>query len=300
LCVVLTNRAITCLSFHGRPTHWRSSTTSLPPLSNAQRLHTHKRKPDLVSSLARTTVPRLLSHPSSPVYKRNRVTAALRYSPPATSADPTIEGEDNPPRSSVVSFVPSFVSSARTPTRESTELVEDHVFPFPLLASPQAPMASPTPRRMAGRGPLSKRLKSICDSVQGDHLRFQSGQYKFSEASMDMNDPRNRSKTHMDVTILGNSTSWDRTHQLVTVLGFVHNVTQKCGDSAANNKNDDACHSQLAWISLTHATAREQKVGMGLQLRIYNAVPVPLTIPLAVRTVSCVSGKTSRERRSFP
>ena len=208
-----------------------------------------------------------------------------------------------------VSFAPSFVSLSTIMTsphaarneEEQTEAVEDggggddddgNVFPNPLRSPPSPSRARKGSRSRAtssAAGALSKRLSAIRDGIKGDTVRFQSGQYPFSMSSLDMNDPRNRAKTYMDVTILGNS--MDRQQQRVTLLGFVHTFAYKAvavAAAASKVESEEASSStptnlqpnSLAWICFTYETAREKKVGVGSQLRIYNAVPVPLTVSL--------------------
>ena len=188
-------------------------------------------------------------------------------------------------------------SALLSPTREeSTEPVvegppedSDDTFPNPLFSSPSSPRRSRSSRSSRSKdGPWSKRLRGIRDSVKGDAVRFQSGQYPFSASSVDMNDPRNRAMSYLDVTILGSPAARQNYSQLVTLLGYVHAfvlkgekrvTTENSTPAVAGNNNTP--QSQMAWICLGCATARERKVGLGTQLRIYNAVPVLLATPRA-------------------
>jgi hypothetical protein len=237
-----------------------------------------KRKQDIAKVLSRATKSRsfILDSPRpARVDKRARThTPGIQVATPMEQ-DP-IE-DDEPPVEIPVSFAPSFVAPPRSPQKEAnneavTEGQHDSFLDTRLM-SPQ--VASPPHRNMGNAtGRLSKRFGVIRDAVKGDRIRFQSGQYPFSKTSLDTNDPRNRAKTYVDVTVLGESTGWD---QRVTVLGYIHSLVVVSKESQPE-ENDPT--SQFAWICLGYDTAREQKIGRGSQLRIYNAVPVRLTVPL--------------------
>lgn len=139
-------------------------------------------------------------------------------------------------------------------------------------------MYSPTPKKSKNKaGPLSKRLKTLRDATKGDSVRFQCGQYPFSKtAAFDMNDPRNRAKSYMDVTILGESVSWvNKDWQRLTVLVYVH-AHRRTGTTEADNANigKQQC---LAWLCVSFDTAREQSLCVGSELRMYNAVATPVS-----------------------
>jgi hypothetical protein len=192
---------------------------------------------------------------------------------------------------STLSFTPSFLSS-RLPTKTVSE--EDQVdgnesFPDSMLTlSPR--LGSPTgmyspPSRKAGKGKiskvgaLSKRLKMIRDGVKGDSVRFQCGQYPFSaKAAFDMNDPRNRAKSYMDVTIIGDSCPWAKdSSQRLTVLAYIHThePTTTTQQAAAVDAAFD-CKKCMVWLCFSFETAREQNLRIGSELRIYNAVAIPV------------------------
>lgn len=302
------------------PTHWGAS-SRVRPLANAHRAQQNAKrsKPDLAAALSRRgglSMPASLSSPTPKRTRNAQQNASTITLPHGSAPGSNNDGENhhNSPtdaqehsrtelaRSESVSFAPSFVSLSMMTTNpraarseeEETEAVEDaggagsddNVFPNPLLGSPSPSRARGRPKTSAAPlGPLSKRLNAIRDGVRGDTVRFQSGQYPFSVSSLDMNDPRNRAKTFMDVTILGNSME----HQLqrVTLLGVVHKFVQKTAKSkvetettASSSTMSDLHPNTLAWICMAYETAREKKVGARSQLRIYNAVPVPLTVAL--------------------
>lgn len=167
------------------------------------------------------------------------------------------------------SFAPSFfsLSSISAPN-------PDNAITSPSGQSPPPQMS------FGGRGKKSKamlsgrlcrRLQSIRDAIRGDKIRFQSGQYPFSILSLDMNDPRNRATSVLDVTLLETSGASNRESQKVLMLGFVHHATGGLSHLI----------SQYAWLCFACDTARELMIMNGSQLRIYNAVSMELTTPLS-------------------
>lgn len=120
-----------------------------------------------------------------------------------------------------------------------------------------------------------KRLRALRSAVDGDVIRFQSGTYPFVQSvsrRFDMKDPRNRATSYMDVSIICEPVPWDE-HERITALGFVHNSERVAKSS--DDKIDIVEGGRFAWVSFTYATAREQNVHKGSQLRIYNTVCVP-------------------------
>ena len=158
-------------------------------------------------------------------------------------------------------------------------------------------------------GPLTKRLKAMRSAVQGEVMRLQSGQYPFTARccrGMDRNDPRHRATTVCDLTILGIPVAWGggdgtascggggkegsnsyaatKQHRLVTVLGDVHSWTRPRMRSSTTisddstrcrDKDDAAAVRGLVWAIFTHDKAREQCLGKGTELRVYNAMGIP-------------------------
>ena len=154
-------------------------------------------------------------------------------------------------------------------------------------------------------GPLRKRLQAVRSAVDGDVIRLQSGQYPFSlRRSMDRNDPRNRATTVCDLTIVGQhfvpwgtgeyyssgggshnkNTQQQSQHRLVTVLSHVHSWTRPLDrsvvatnsvTSSENHNHNDNDALGLVWAVFTQDKAREQSLGKGTQLRVYNAICIP-------------------------
>jgi hypothetical protein len=136
-------------------------------------------------------------------------------------------------------------------------------------------------------GPLLKRLQAIRQSVQGDMVRLSSGQYPFSLRQLDRNDPRNRANTVMDLTILGNpSVAGDQS--LVTLPCFVHNWMKVTSDSDRTFQVVDI-PKQQASIMFTCDTIHEQSIGHGSQLRVYNAIYIPIRQPLVTHTCDALT-----------
>lgn len=138
----------------------------------------------------------------------------------------------------------------------------------PILQSPLDARGKKSKAMFSGR--LCKRLQSIRDTTRGDKIRFQSGQYPFSVMSVDMNDPRNRATSVVDVTLLETSYQSNREGHKVLMLGFVHHATGSLSNLV----------SQYSWICFSCDTAREQVMTNGTQLRVYNAVSMGLSKPL--------------------
>jgi len=207
---------------------------------------------------------------------------------------------------------------------------QQHAWP-PSMASP-APRKSK--QQQHGKGPLMKRLKSIRTAIEGDAIRLKSGQYPFSVRSVDRNDPRNRADTVCDVTVLGNPTVWggdaasdklmaggrsgssnhhhhskQQQHRLLTALSYVHSWTSLSNNSVPTPVNESAdgninspqppaaaaVHG-LVWAVFTHDTARDQSLGPGTELRIYNAVRAPFGLPPT--TKSCTTSPQPSSSRN--
>ena len=164
------------------------------------------------------------------------------------------------------SFAPSFLSSSSSPAPNSG--VTSPGFQSPQLQPSFGGRGKKSKALFSGR--LCKRLQFIRDTIRGDKIRFQSGQYPFSIASLDMNDPRNRATSILDITLLETSGASNRDSQKVLMLGFVHHATGGLSHLI----------SQYAWVCFACDTARELVVVNGYQLRIYNAVSMESTTPM--------------------
>lgn len=172
------------------------------------------------------------------------------------------------------SFVPAFLSTPASnpiPADDINANDDDDGFAEATVHSPTPAYQSPIPKsrkKSSQGGPLFKRLKLIRDAVKGDTIRFQSGQYPFTKTtSFDMNDPRNRATSYMDVTVVGSGAAWED-QQKLTFLGFVH-------AHVAQTTSAPLPGSCLAWLCFSYETVRERNLQPGSQLRIYNPVTVP-------------------------
>lgn len=191
-------------------------------------------------------------------------------------------------RSSPVSFVPPFLS---TPTALELPIDDtDHGFEFgdglgcekPVrgarTGSPSRPLTSP-PAKRRRIGALVTRLQKIRTEILGDVIRFQSGQYPFrdSKATFDMNDPRCRAHSYMDVTVIGDAIeSGEETMSSAKMLQFLGHVHSHVEASVPSHA---PCHC-LVWLVFTVERARAVSVLHGSTLRIYNAVPIAVPGPV--------------------
>jgi hypothetical protein len=142
-------------------------------------------------------------------------------------------------------------------------------------------------RKKSKLGPLGNRLKLLRDSLKGDCIRFQSGQYPPNgRKSMqgigrptfgqDQNDPRRRASSHVDVTILIPSLALKKQlDRLIVSLGYIHCISQR-NPTVELDLNNGMKKTGLAWIMFTHDTAREQNIMKGSELRVYNTVWIPI------------------------
>jgi hypothetical protein len=143
--------------------------------------------------------------------------------------------------------------------------------PPPTFASP------PTKRRKVGT--LTNRLRAVRSGILGDMIRFQSGQYPFQKkmSAFDMNDPRGRAKSYMDITLLRDATKFGSepsNNQMLKALAYVHQhvVQGSCSAQALTHR--------LVWVIFGKDADRSHGLRATLALRIYNAVTVELQSPL--------------------
>jgi hypothetical protein len=279
-----------------RPKHWGGSTIRKLGSTGRTVLVPARKRSNLAAELSKAAQTRTLMPPPprTTTFKRARTEERSTF-PPRAPGGASTEALPQPSMdTSTLSFTPAFLSS-RLPKPVSEEDQVDGNDPFPdstLLLSPR--LGSPTgmyspPSRKTGKnsknskqaGPLARRLKVIRDAVKGDSVRFQCGQYPFSaKAAFDMNDPRNRAKSYMDVTIMGDSCPWAKdSSQRLTVLAFIHTheptTTTQAQPAAAVDAALD-CKKCMAWLCFSFETAREQNLRIGSELRIYNAVAIPV------------------------
>lgn len=129
------------------------------------------------------------------------------------------------------------------------------------------------------RGKLSAQLESIQDAVEGDLLRFRSGQYPFRlNNGHDHSDPRNRASSVMDVTIVSDPTDRNQLRKHSTMLAYVHSFTVEEADPLENATVSLHPRSEFVWICFKEETLREHDIGKNMSMRLYNVVPTRLGV----------------------
>jgi hypothetical protein len=137
-------------------------------------------------------------------------------------------------------------------------------------------------------GPFSQRLKYLRDSMKGNLIRFQSGQYPFQScpgrmySSKDANDPRTRASIFVDVTIHSELISLDGGYNvdLSMAFGFVHKVqrTRSKLHHIITETIVNELNGKFSWILFTIDTVRQYNVRQGTELRIYDFTCIPFTM----------------------
>ena len=307
-------------SHRNRPKHWGAGAALANRGEFDSRVRKKPRVTDRLAELRKATERQSLLRPrqkadvkaaaSATMTSRSHGLTTSLLTTPASTTSAAAGHKEAPAR---VSFTPSFlVSSGATVVESSTPATEDivemvqddednnnniknHTSPWhkpPTAAIPLSP-SSPIHKKsmnhhrynnkaQTGAGYWTKRLRLLRDTHKGDCIRFQSGQYPFvKKGSLDMNDPRNRAKSYMDVTLLGEGAAWDHEFEKLTFLGVVH--THHDANTSLPQPPSRA-HGQLAWICFTYETAREKGLQANSSLRIYNPVAFPAKKRVAVVT----------------
>lgn len=169
-----------------------------------------------------------------------------------------------------------------------------------------SPYQTPPRSSKKSQGPLLRLLHSIRRSIDADSARLQSGMFPYhsgDDTRIDVNDPRNRAETIMDLTIVGdNPKPFINDESKVVVLGYVHEYFRNKGmirtvqmpirwgkirNIAAPNNTaiHDDCESKddkedlglfndpaFVWICFTRENYHELSIGSGKQLRLYNPI----------------------------
>jgi hypothetical protein len=142
-------------------------------------------------------------------------------------------------------------------------------------------------------GPLGKRLKCLRDSIKGDCLRFQSGQYPFTDKSKnngafsrDGGDPRSRASNHCDVTIISPVMPFEAENdgEVVAALAYVHcfKYNELKIPVLEHSRTNTANQKGFVWMLFSRKTVIEQKLAVQSELRIYNSVWIPASNVAAV------------------
>lgn len=181
-------------------------------------------------------------------------------------------------------------------------------------------------------GSLMNILSHVRGNTEADWVRFQSGSFPFCEETkrkIDINDPRNRADSFMDITIVKVGTHVPTRPNQVMVYGFVHcwykndrNIHKRPNKASRirQTRSPESIRkiSQMtktimmqqvfdkpkyAWFSFNQETIRENGITKGAQIRMYNAIALLIpTIgdgcPLVLCTRLCES--YPRELPSLP
>jgi hypothetical protein len=148
-----------------------------------------------------------------------------------------------------------------------------------------------TGRRKQQTGPFSQRLKYLRDSMKGNIIRFQSGQYPFQNctgrmysSNKDTNDPRTRASIFVDVTINSNPILVDGGYNvnLTMALGFIHKLEQIRSKHQRTYTNSETIvhelNGNISWILFTIETVRQYDIRQGTELRIYDFTCIPFAM----------------------
>jgi hypothetical protein len=184
---------------------------------------------------------------------------------------------------------------------------------YPHRPDPQKPSKFSTHNHHIRRthGPRMQRLHRIRDTIRGDQIRFSSGQYpctkmmRHSIRGTDRNDPRYRAKTVLDVTILPPPIRWTTASDapsspsfsshpllgggLVVLPCFIHHWSTTTTNTSSSllsvvdavppttsSSSTIVPQQQNSCIMFTNDTIQQQNIVPGLQLRIYNAIYIPI------------------------
>lgn len=166
--------------------------------------------------------------------------------------------------------MPTFLSRDIAPDDDDIQEATDDLVGTTDRATTRATSPVPvTPKRSSKKGALAKRMQALRDSVKGDQIRLQSGQYPFSLRSTDRNDPRNRATTTATVTVLGTPVQLQR--QVMSALCYLHewqsNATPAAGDAASTNTPPT---ESLVWVIFGSGSTQPKG-----QLRLYNVMAMP-------------------------
>ncbi|CAB9518876.1 expressed unknown protein [Seminavis robusta] len=144
---------------------------------------------------------------------------------------------------------------------------------------------------------LLKLLQKLRNDIQRDKTCLRSGEYPFPNkisSRFDDCDPRCRASSYMDVTIVGetwfpshdngSSGRQARSNSSMVVLGYIHSH-HLYPERSAMTSITQPTSSCFAWINFSGETLQEHGLlsnPAGNQLRIYNAVVVPLVVDKSV------------------
>ena len=239
------------------------------------------------------------------------------------------------------SFGPSFLNNKRRKTARKEAIINDDSdndiceeskekgIPCQKAQCPEPPARSlnshsntPSNRKKVKlNGSLMKLLSHARRNTEADWVRFQSGSFPFREETkrqIDINDPRNRADSFMDITIIRVGTHVPTRPNQIMVYGFVHCwlkndkyiqrraiIASRKGQSrgpesigAISHMSKTMMMQQVfdkpknAWFSFNQETIRENGIRQGAQIRLYNAIALQMPtigdgLPLVLCTRLC-------------
>lgn len=175
----------------------------------------------------------------------------------------------------------------------------------PTFSSPTPPRRGRSSRRnhnAGSGGPWTKRLAALKLNQANDAMKLQHAGMHRHGVSFDLNDPRRKATSFTDVTILAQEDchggSLPDSAQFWKQFSNSNNMSTH-GAPSSNHPHQDhltvLCHihahgpmskglpagsstisANPGWVSFTRATARNIGLHQGLQLRLYDAVLLPL------------------------
>lgn len=192
-----------------------------------------------------------------------------------------------------------------TPTKDSLTKVSSN------MISQQTPatLHKQPSRQRKVKGTFSKYLHSTRVSIEADCARLRSGSYPYRPLEMrrhDVNDPRNRADTIMDVTIVGHPVPSESEVEMAVVMGFIHQFMEnehKLKTIRMPGRSRRVCHETshelsvesttntataivekplllplptYAWLCFRRDTYADLGIVQGTQLRIYNPQRIPM------------------------
>lgn len=126
-------------------------------------------------------------------------------------------------------------------------------------------------------------LQSIRNETTSDLMKFQSGAYPYQneiDHRMDINNPRYRAETILDVTVIGYPIPFNANPDKITILVYLHSYSYNKDKYdlknrslfAAPNHNTVQNISKPAWLCFNYDTMNEHRICTGKELRLYNVV----------------------------
>jgi hypothetical protein len=260
-----------------------------------------------------------IQNPSS--NSKNNIPGLYQRNPDKTTKTDSSHSKPAEPQKRSISFAPSFVPTAKSKKDIMMDsLVEDTNDDFGdrvlfrgqnvtdrttvtdsvglQSQSPQPAMKRRRTRIAAGK--WGKRLIAIRNARNSYAFRLQHQGFART-SSFDINNPRKRAKSRMDVTIMGHYDGpWMNLPEEfpITVLGYVHNLIEHQDQNPDNkgNRNEKGPKGKIvregifAWFTFKLCTARIIGLERGCRLKIYNSVIMPCRQVIDVDLPESLSG----------